>query len=477
MTDKFPSDQAKAEALDNARPFDVHKWSDFPEVNNAITQLNIEVTPLTNGNDSERIKTKHIKIVVLDLYVNWLGDPERYVSFHRSKTAYKRDSRYNKINASFAIVTVIDALHKLGYIEAYKGFHDMVGDRSKLSRMKATDKLIDLIQNKHKVTRQAISKYKGTETIILRDWVTHKVNGKDVERKEDIEYNDNRSTKKMREELQAYNDLLQRTDIRIPDTDAEYIKTIISKKAKKPRNNSKPRKIVLNDPDYFVRRVFNNGSWEQGGRYHGGWWQRINGDLRVCITFNGSEERPCEVDYSGLHIVILYAMEGIDYWDQYGRDSDPYKLDGYEQTERMRGLLKLVLLASVNAQDRTTAVQAVQKEINFSHNDDDEGLSWVNDEPDVDLSELIEAFALRHKPIKEYLCTGIGLKLQHLDSLIAEKVVNHFTSKGIPTLCIHDSLLIDNKHSTELVNIMNTAFKEIISEYRHRDIDEDDNLV
>ena len=184
MTDKFPSDQAKAEALDNARPFDVHKWSDFPEVNNAITQLNIEVTPLTNGNDSERIKTKHIKIVVLDLYVNWLGDPERYVSFHRSKTAYKRDSRYNKINASFAIVTVIDALHKLGYIEAYKGFHDMVGDRSKLSRMKATDKLIDLIQNKHKVTRQAISKYKGTETIILRDWVTHKVNGKDVERKE-----------------------------------------------------------------------------------------------------------------------------------------------------------------------------------------------------------------------------------------------------------------------------------------------------
>ena len=88
MADKFQSDQAKAEALDNARPFDVHKWSDFPEVNNAITQLYNEVTLLTNTRDSERIKTKHIKIIALDLYVNWFGDPDRYVSFHRSKTAF-----------------------------------------------------------------------------------------------------------------------------------------------------------------------------------------------------------------------------------------------------------------------------------------------------------------------------------------------------------------------------------------------------
>jgi len=47
--------------------------------------------------------------------------------------------------------------------------------------MKATGRLIDLIQNKHKVTIQAISKYKGTETIILRDCVTYKIdNGKNV---------------------------------------------------------------------------------------------------------------------------------------------------------------------------------------------------------------------------------------------------------------------------------------------------------
>jgi len=116
-------------------------------------------------------------------------------------------------------------------------------------------------------------------------------------------------------------------------------------------------------------------------------------------------------------------------------------------------------------------VQAVQKEINFSDNDDDKGLSWVNDEPDVDLSELIEAFAVKHKPIKKYLCTGIGLKLQHIDTLIAERTVNHFTSKVIPTLYMHDTVLIDNKHSIEFIDIMNTAFKEIIGEYTSVSVD------
>jgi hypothetical protein len=72
------------------------------------------------------------------------------------------------------------------------------------------------------------------------------------------------------------------------------------------------------------------------------------------------------------------------------------------------------------------AVQALQKKANFS---DGEGLSWVNDEPDDDLSELVEVFVIRHKPIKKHLCTGIKLKLQHIDLLIAERVVNHFTRR------------------------------------------------
>jgi hypothetical protein len=59
-----------------------------------------------------------------------------------------------------------------------------------------------------------------------------------------------------------------------------------------------------------------------------------------------------EIDCSGLHIVMLYSMEGIAYWETDG--TDPYELDGYDNTERMRQLLKLVLLISINAKTKST---------------------------------------------------------------------------------------------------------------------------
>ena len=37
----------------------------------------------------------------------------------------------------------------------------------------------------------------------------------------------------------------------------------------------------------------------------------------------------CEIDYSSCHIVILYALAGIDYWEEYGPDADPYLLEDY----------------------------------------------------------------------------------------------------------------------------------------------------
>jgi hypothetical protein len=321
--------------------------------------------------------------------------------------------------------------------------------------MKAKDKLIELFTKKHKITNQAVSRYKDTECIILRDIVIHEFEDKLVELKEDIEYRDTVRTRKMRKDLQLYNDILQRTDIQIPDASEAYIKAIIDEKKKE----STREPYILNDSDYFVRRVFNNGSWDQGGRYHGGWWQRIPSNLRVCITLNGSKERLIEVDYSGLHIVILYAMEGIDYWKQYGRDYDPYKLDGYEQTDRMRDLLKFVLLTAINASDKQTALSAVQKELNFNP---DEYL-WVKQSNDIDLSDLIDAFSEKHKPIKKHLYSKIGIQLQNVDSKIAETVINHFTKKGIPILCVHDSFLIDTKHSNELIQIMNDSFTDTVS--------------
>ena len=48
-----------------SRPFDVHKWSDHPEVNNFVNSIYDKHFKLQK---SEILK-KHLKVVLLDLYI------------------------------------------------------------------------------------------------------------------------------------------------------------------------------------------------------------------------------------------------------------------------------------------------------------------------------------------------------------------------------------------------------------------------
>src|SRR5690606_27759980 len=119
------------------------------------------------------------------------------------------------------------------------------------------------------------------------------------------------------------------------------------------------------------KRIFSNGTWDSGGRFYGGWWQQIpnskaGGAWRRKIYINGNPT--VEVDYSGLHIVLLYALKRIDYWKEDGKD--PYSLPDYEDSADFRQLLKLLLLIAVNAkgksekEQRRKAQQAIRSEIN-----------------------------------------------------------------------------------------------------------------
>ncbi|MBY6006731.1 hypothetical protein KUV62_22635, partial [Salipiger bermudensis] len=91
---------------DYSRPFDVHRWSDHPEVKGVVDTLWDEWLPGTElrKGDGKRRKTgpkpkatdkTHLKVLVLDLYVAWNEDPELSVGVHMSPNEYKVGSRYN----------------------------------------------------------------------------------------------------------------------------------------------------------------------------------------------------------------------------------------------------------------------------------------------------------------------------------------------------------------------------------------------
>lgn len=438
----------KAIALDNSELFDVHTWSEYPEVTGAVNQLYSELLELADFSGHAALRKKHLKVLILHLYVTWFKDTTRYTSLNRRKAYYDNlVSRYNKLFIRKVTILIVDALHELGYIELHLGTYGREsGYKSRLTRIRAKEKLTSLFVENH-FSPEMIERAPNIETLILRDYASP--DSDDVIEVGYLDESDPRIIS-WRNNLVAYNNLLRRTYIDVPSALDGRIPCRQSARAIRLRQ--KPKVISINQHDKFVRRVFNYGDWNLGGRFYGGWWQRISEDWRSRIRIWNNPVT--EVDYKGLHINLLYRKMGIVY------DEDPYLLDGYEHTGEMRQLLKLVLLCSINAENKTKAIQAINKDVNF--NPDDYG--WVREE-EVDIGLLVDALTAKHPLIAEqFFFKNQGIELQNLDSMIAERIVNHFTGQNIPVLCVHDSFVIQANMAEELNAVMAQSFLEAFSE-------------
>ena len=100
---------------EHSRPLDVHRWSDHPEVNAFVDRIYKE--HIHQSGTNTQIKKKHLKVVLLDLYVAWSDDPNLNIAVHMSMNAYsdgtvsgKGKSRYNALNIK---VSTIDIVHSL----------------------------------------------------------------------------------------------------------------------------------------------------------------------------------------------------------------------------------------------------------------------------------------------------------------------------------------------------------------------------
>ena len=293
---------------------------------------------------------------------------------------------------------------------------------------------------------------------------------------EEIDYTQDKQYKKLlptinklRQDMCAYNNLIRRTFIAIPHFPKKGIQT---------RNQK--RRIRINHSKNFITRIFNDGSFKRGGRYYGGWWTRLPSSWRKRIRIN--DHKVVEVDYSGIHIVMLYALKGIDYWQTVNKDpydisgidywqtvnKDPYDISGIEHSETMRKLMKVILLSSVNAANRDKARKAILYEINIEQKK--EFYNWYKNS-NIDINKIMDSFVKFHEPIKDIVFLPIvGIELQYADSRMAEIIINYFTKKEIPVLCVFDSFIIELKHKSELIEKMHEAFREIMREfYRGKD--------
>lgn len=442
----------------NSEPLDVHTWSDHPEIKRLCNDLydyaNLETLEPKGNRKAKRTVKESLRVLILDLYVKWLKDPSISIGFSKGKDAYTVGSRYNGLYIPRKIIEVEELLVQAGYIEELPPFHNKGGQgRSYTTRIRHTEALVSLF-NQLTIDLHDIDTHANEECIILHDKYVDDPND-DTNKK--IEYDDSDLTAEevtlvdtIRNQLQAYNNLLKRTFIDIPS----YPSSTFTRKINNGKYAGREQTISLGPDNKFVIRVFNGGlagKWQLGGRFYRGWWQQIDKEDRCKIYIN--DKPTLEVDFKAFHPNLLSNELGVRLAD------DPYDLgelilpDVITTKEQQRAYVKLLVLMGINADSDKKAYRA------FRNNDrkDKLGQSLT----DIQLGALLDAFIDKHPQFKGVLNTGQALRLMNIDSQIANMVLDHFTNKNIPVLCIHDSFIIQYDKEPELRRILDQATHQV----------------
>ena len=255
------------------------------------------------------------------------------------------------------------------------------------------------------------------------------------------EYEDSSATRSMRGKLYTYNNLLHRTNITLT-------------RNKKVSNYLEVKPTNFNNKEYY--RVFNDNSFELGGRFYGPWWVNLSKDIRKYITINNN--KTVELDYGSLNIHLLYSEEDLNYYDLNEPTADPYILKGVDKNQR--DINKLIITIALNKTDKSKFVYAVKKGIK---DDNDKNYSLGNKKllgvPNAkEIWRRIRLFEKENVPIKHHLFTGVGKRLQFKDSCIAESIIDNMVNNNIPILAIHDSFIVQHRNESNLYKLMGYIF-------------------
>jgi hypothetical protein len=195
-----------------------------------------------------------------------------------------------------------------------------------------------------------------------------------------------------------------------------------------------------------LHRVFCGGKFTLGGRFYGAIYQRISKDLRPFILING--EPTIELDYSALHIRMLYHMVGIDYQE------DPYLSisDGPED----RRDLKYVMLIAINDKTENSVKYSVAKKC--AEDKRDIIPHWKTD-------MYLQRFKEYHKPIANFITSNKGIELQFEDSQLIDTILQSCMKQNIPVLPVHDSVICPISNKDIVYDIMREEYKKRLGFY------------
>ena len=377
----------------------------------------------------DQLRFEHaVNTILLDLWKAAKSVPMRECSINKRSGWYSENPRYRDPLLTYKqTIAAFNGLIGLGFIEVTReGYFDRETFQGKTTRFVARDELLERLQELDRHPAISVRHNLDIETIILRN----KVDGKKVLQ----EYENTPATERYRANLHKINACFLRhwCDLEVQDAEVPKLADRVSKHPTKEPIDYSQRTLV---------RIFNNGSFKQGGRFYRGWWQNVPSEYRKYITID--EKRTAEFDFSQLNPHLLYHS---NYKELGSEDAYDRVLDGEH-----RGVVKQAFNAMVQA---STPLKNCPNEIDLSGLE----MSWA---------ELRDRIIKAHKPIADHFFKGVGNHLQFQDSNIAERVMLHFADMDAPALPVHDSFILHHAYgeSGEVEEAMRRAFYEEMGEH------------
>ena len=420
---------------------------------------------------------RHFEIVLADLASAWSADPELYIGYSRSKKYFVEGGSYwdyengSPFISERIFLRVIDFLEHQQLIEnhvAKQGFSDIS------SRMRAAPGLQILFDE-----------FEVNWACILTDPNAPVIFVKDTENKNFISFPEpgKFDFEASRKNIRRINENLQSSliNLSISDDDFELIRRRLSRVGEQgiveTTDNDEFRE-PLEFSNRSLRRIFSLGSFSNGGRFYGGWWQGLPSEYRKFIEIEGSVTR--EMDYATLQPHMLYAFVDRE------PPEDSYILEGWDVS--LRPLIKKAFNQLVNSNPSSRNPKQWHR---FGPDLDPDPLPVDWGEMSLSqkiksrrrefekltgrsYSDLLSDLIKFHEPIENDFFSSAWGATQNLDSQIAERVMIKLldNSPPITALPIHDSFIVRRGGEKVLHNAMIESFSEVIGTKCKIDLDE-----
>lgn len=224
--------------------------------------------------------------------------------------------------------------------------------------------------------------------------------------------------------------------------------------------------------DVQLKKVFNNSSFELGGRNYMIGAGVVTREDRSIMTIDG--EKTVELDFKALHPRLAATLDGI----QLDATFDPYQIEvtGMDSVvSRYFGKWAVLILLNTGktvgsngkfsynvARKALISQLRGREEVDFDKRELTIKGTTYKLPAYIDYADIIQKCLERNDYIRLWFHESSGLKLQNYDSKIMDLIISRFNEMGEIIIPVHDSIVVKEKLEPIAREIMEGCFSQVL---------------